>query len=116
MESDVELRSEGINGRRSHSFACAEYSIRTSLPPSAGRETAAVRIGKSERARRIRNLWHHGKFHLKIGDCRERRTSSCAVLFSSGGGYRLYAVQIIEPSLCDFRKQVAEDRLGIVTK
>ena len=100
-----ELRSEGINGRRSHSFARAEYSIRTSVLPPAGRETAAVRIGKSERARRIRNLWNHGKFDLKIADCRERRTSSCAALFSPGGGYRLYAVQIIEPSLCDFRKQ-----------
>jgi len=75
MKSDVELRSEGINGRRSHSFACTEYNIGTSLPPPAGRETAALRIGKNERARRIRHLSHHGKFDLKIGDCRERRTS-----------------------------------------
>jgi len=71
-----------------------------------GRETAAVRKGKSERAKRIRNLWNDGKFDLKIVDCRERRTSSCAVLFSSGRAYRLYAVRIIEPCLCDFRKQI----------
>ena len=99
--------------------ACARVKVRSQRWRSgktsfsnAGRETAAVRIGKSERARRIRNLWHHGKFDLKIGDCRERRTSSCAVLFSSDGGYRLYAVQVIEPSPCVFRKQVWRQQLS----
>ena len=61
---------------------------------------------EKQTAKRIRNLWNDGKFDVKIGDCCERRTSSCAVLFSSGRGYRLYAVRIIKPCLCDFRKQI----------
>jgi hypothetical protein len=43
-------------------------------------------LGKSERAKGNRKLWNDGKFDSKICGCRERRTSSCGVLFSSGRG------------------------------
>ena len=40
----------------------------------------------SERAKGNRKLWNDGKFDSKICGCRERRTSSCGVLFSWGRG------------------------------
>ncbi len=52
----------------------------------AGRETAAVRIGKKRTAKRIRNLWNDGKFEPKIADFCDPRTSLCRGLFSSETG------------------------------
>src|SRR5271166_2888499 len=52
----------------------------------AGRETAAVRIGKKRTAKRIRNLWNDGKFEPKIADFCDPRTSLCKGLFSSETG------------------------------
>jgi hypothetical protein len=96
----------GYTGRGSHSFTRTEYSSRTSLLPRGAAKPPLFAKGKANGLTKgNRKLWNDGKFDSKICDCRGRRTSSRAVLFSSGRGYRLYAVRIIEPCSSDFRKR-----------
>ena len=50
-------------------------------------ETDALRKRRAERAEHIGNLWNGGIIDPQKSGCCVRRTSSNAVLFSSGRGY-----------------------------
>jgi hypothetical protein len=71
-------------------YTDADHTVSPELNTAVGHryfhEGPRNSLGISERAKGNRKLWNDGIFDSKICDCRERRTSSCAVLFSSGRG------------------------------